>query len=517
MTLSPTTSPDAIVIGSGPNGLSAAVALLSFGLSVEVYETQPEPGGGLRSGELAESGFIHDHCSAIHPMGILSPFFRSLPLADHGLTWRSTNLSVAHPLEGEPAVLLGRDRDLLRETLGERDGRAWENLFAPLSAHGPSLLADLMGPPSLFPRRPSSLIRFGLKGLRGAEGFARSRFTGERARALFAGLAGHSILPLNQLGTAAFGLIFGVTADLSDWPCAEGGSGAIARALVRLIEHLGGKIHLERKVTRLADLPKSSLLLFDLAPKNFLEITEGHFPASYVRRLQRYKYGPGIFKVDYTLDGPIPWTDPRVKKASTVHVGGSLEEIAASERAAFHGESPQNPYLIVCQQSELDPTRAPLGKHTGYAYCHVPSGYNGNATELITSQIERFAPGFRDQIRTTHSTGPEQFEAMNPNFVGGAVTGGAATLDQIFTRPIARFDPYSTPDPRIFLCSASTPPGGGVHGMCGYHAARSALRRMDRRFPRDALLTLGPAPSPARLGAESRGEIPGGTPPRDVL
>lgn len=501
--LSRTSDPEVVVVGTGPNGLAAAVFLLLEGINVEIYEAEAEPGGGLRSGALSEPGYIHDHCAAIHPMGILSPFFRTLPLVEHGLCWKSTSLSVAHPLDKGPAVLLGRDRLRLSETLGSDDAKRWERLFAPFVESGPALLCDLMGPLPLLPRRPLSLLRFGLMGLRGAEGFARAKFQGERARALFAGLAGHSLLPLTHVGTAAFGLIFGMTAGLCDWPCVEGGSAGLARALIRLIESLGGKVHLNRRISRLSELPSRSLLIFDLTPKTFLEVTQGHFSSGYVKRLNRYKYGPGTFKVDYTLDGPIPWTDSRVAEASTVHVGGTLAEIAKSEHAAFYGSAPENPYLIVCQQSSLDPGRAPAGKHTGYAYCHVPAHFSGDATDVISRQIERFAPGFRDLIRTSHSTSPAAFEAQNPNFVGGAVTGGSATWDQLFTRPLAQLDPYRTPDPRLFLCSASTPPGGGVHGMCGYYAARSALRRLGRRTPQKAQLSLAPlAPLPRLPGPE---------------
>ena len=467
---------DAVVVGSGPNGLSAAIRLSECGFRTCVFEAKSHAGGGLSS--LQNDGFIQDECSAIHPMGILSPYFKTLGLEQHGLSWRKSSISVAHPLDDRPAALLSRDFSSVRERLSDRDGKAWEGLFAPFLRDGEGLLRDLMGPLAI-PHHPLAALRFGWFAHRSARGLARAKFTGEEAQALFGGLAAHSVLSLEHRMTAAFGLIFGLAAHMVDWPCVEGGSARLAEALVSKLRSLGGELRLASPVQRLADLPRSKVVLFDVAPRSVIDIAGEALPESYVRRLRRYVYGPGTFKLDFTLHGSIPWRDSTVREASTVHVGGSLDEIAASERAAWYGEAPQSPYLIVCQQSELDPLRAPAGKHTGYAYCHVPAGYPHDVSELIVTQIERFAPGFRDAIRTQRATSPSDFERLNPSYVGGAITGGAATFSQLLTRPVARLDPYSTPNPRLFLCGASTPPGGGVHGMCGYHAAQSAVRRLN--------------------------------------
>ncbi len=470
---------DAVVVGSGPNGLSAAVELQRQGFAVRVLEAARTIGGGTRTEELTLEGFRHDVCSAIHPLGILSPCFRELPLEEHGLEWLRFPVSVGHPLDDGPSPLLVGSATDTAALLG-RDGARWRSLFEPLLGQPRDLLHDLLGPLRLRPRRPLSVARFGWFGLRSATGLAR-RFETTEARALFAGCAGHSVLPLEHLGSAAVGMVFCLAAHVESWPCARGGSASIASALAGLFEASGGQIEVDRPVRSLADLPESRVALFDLAPRPFLRVVEGHLPASYAQRLTAYRYGPGTFKLDWALDGPIPWRDPRLAEASTVHVGGTLEEIAASERAAWEGRVAERPFLILCQQSAVDPSRAPAGKHTGYAYCHVPNGCTVDRTEAIEAQVERFAPGFRDRILARRATSPADFESANPNYVGGAVTGGAADLAQLFTRPVARLDPYSTPDPRLFLCSASTPPGGGVHGMCGYHAARSAARRLHKR------------------------------------
>ncbi len=490
---------DAIVVGSGPNGLSAAVALAQWGFSVRVYEAMPHLGGGLHTTESDDKGFLIDECSAIHPMGILSPFFRGLNLEQHGLRWCSGRSSVAHPLEDGPTPVLYRSFEKTAERLGTGDGARWRELFSPLMPQSSDLLIDLLAPLSLWPRAPLAALRFGLSAVRPAHALARSRFEDEPARALFAGLSAHSIMPLEHRLTAAFGLIFGLAGHLVDWPCAQGGSRSIALALASKLRSLGGELVTGCPISKVEELPPSRVVLFDVAPMGFSRIAGHLLPPTYERKLLGFKYGPGVFKVDYTLDGPIPWKDPEVNHASTVHVGGTHEEIAASEQAAWHGRPPERPYLIVCQQSQLDGTRAPENKHTGYAYCHVPHGYTGDAAEVVERQIERFAPGFRDLVRTRRTTSPKQFEAANPNYVGGSITGGAATLDQLFSRPAGLFDPYSTPNPRLFLCSASTPPGGGVHGMCGYYAARSAARRMGYRLNRDALIAQLPPPS--RLSA----------------
>jgi phytoene dehydrogenase-like protein len=467
---------DAVVVGSGPNGLAAAIALARSGASVRVLEARDEIGGGIRTAELTLAGFAHDVCSGCHPMGVLSPWFRSLPLGEHGLRWIHPPASVAHPLDGEPAVLLRRS---LRETASELgdDARAYERLFAPFLREPHELLADLLGPLRI-PKHPIRLARFGLPGLLPAAGSFRIRFRGERARALLAGCATHSILPLSRPLTAAVAMIFALTAHVEDWPVAEGGSQAIARALASYLRTLGGRIETGRHVRSLADLPPARVVLFDTSPAQLADIGAPILPAGYVHRLRRYRYGPGAFKLDWALDGPIPWRDPRCLEASTVHLGGTLDEIAAAEAAVWRGEHPARPFVLLVQQSQFDDTRAPRGKHTGYAYCHVPSGSTVDMTGVIEGQIERFAPGFRDRILARHAMGTTDFENENPNYVGGAITGGVADLRQFFARPVARLDPYATPNPRLFICSASTPPGGGVHGMCGYFAARSALRRL---------------------------------------
>jgi phytoene dehydrogenase-like protein len=470
--------PDAVVVGSGPNGLSAAVALAREGASVLVLEARDEIGGGTRTGELTLPGFRHDVCSACHPMGILSPFFRSLPLEQHGLRWVLPPASVAHPLDDQDAVLLRRSLPETARDLGA-DAAAYERLVAPFLVDSHDWMDDLLAPLRI-PKHPFRMLRFGLRAIRSAAGLARSRFRTERARALFAGCAAHSILPLDRPLTAAVGLVFCFTGHVEAWPVAEGGSAAIARALAGLLTSLGGRIETGRTVRTLDDLPAARAYLFDTSPAQLADTAEAVLPASYVRRLRRYRYGPGVFKVDWALDGPIPWRDPAILQASTVHVGGTLDEVAAAEGAVWRGEHPERPFVMLCQQSQFDRSRAPDGKQTGYAYCHVPPGSTVDLTEAVERQVERFAPGFRDRILARHAMTTADFERYNPSFVGGAITGGVADIGQLFTRPVARANPYTTPNRRIFLCSASTPPGGGVHGMCGYHAARAALGRLAR-------------------------------------
>jgi phytoene dehydrogenase-like protein len=471
--------PDVVVVGSGPNGLAAAVRLAQAGASLLVLEASATIGGGTRTAELTLPGFLHDACSAVHPLGILSPWFRQLPLAEHGLRWIRPPLSVAHPLDDGPAVLLRRS---LEETAAgfehPGDARAYRRLVAPFLGDPHGLLADALAPLGI-PRHPISMLRFGLRGIRSAEALAR-RFAGVRARALLAGCASHSILPFDRAFTGALALMFLFSGHVEDWPVAEGGSRAITGALASLLRALGGRIETSVRVRTLAQLPPARLYLFDTSPAQLAEIAEPLLPARYLRRLRRYVYGPGTFKIDFALEGPIPWKDPRCLQASTVHLGGTFEEVASAEAAVWRGEHPERPFVLLCQQSQFDGSRAPPGKQTGYAYCHVPAGSTVDLTTSVERQIERFAPGFRARILARHRTLPADFERDNPNYVGGAVTGGAAHAAQLFTRPVARFDPYTTPHPRLLLCSASTPPGGGVHGMCGYHAAGTALRRLAR-------------------------------------
>lgn len=470
--------PEAVVIGSGPNGLAAAIALAQAGVSVLVVEAEAEIGGGTRSAELTLPGFVHDVCSAVHPMGILSPFFRTLPLAEHGLVWLQPRASVAHPLDDGPAVMLYRSLARTGEGLGP-DARAWARLVGPFLDDPHALLADALAPLRV-PAHPLTLLRFGLRAAFSANRLARLCFRGERARALLAGCAAHSLLPLTQPLTAALGVLFAFTAHVEDWPVAEGGSHAITRALASHLRGLGGRIETGRRIERLGQLPAARVVLFDTSPDQLARIAGDALPAGYRRRLGRYRYGPGVFKLDWALDGPVPWRDPACREASTVHVGGTLGEVCASERDMYHGRHSERPFLILCQQSEVDATRAPAGRHTGYAYCHVPHGSRVDRSEAIERQVERFAPGFRDRILARHGMNTADFERYNPNYRGGAITGGVADALQLWNRPVTRLDPYATPNPRLFLCSAATPPGGGVHGQCGYWAARSALRRLRR-------------------------------------
>lgn len=469
---------DAVVVGSGPNGLSAAIALRQAGASVLVLEAADEIGGGTRTAESTLPGFRHDVCSAVHTLGILSPFFRKLPLEQHGLRWIRPSASLAHPMDDGPAVMLWRSLAETCAGLGD-DSRAYSALFSPLLRDPHGLLADVLGPLHA-PRHPLAFVHFGLHALWPASWLARVRFRGDRARALLAGCSAHSLLSLDRFFSGAVGLMLAMAGHVEEWPVAEGGSASVSRALASLFVDDGGVIRTGVRVRTLADLPVARIYLFDTSPDQLAAICEPVLPSRYVRRLRRYRYGPGVFKLDWALDGPIPWRDPECLEASTVHVGGTLEEIAASEAAMFRGEHASRPYLILCQQSQFDPTRAPAGKHTGYAYCHVPASSDRDMTDEIESQIERFAPGFRDRILARTATRSADFARYNPNFVGGAITGGVADARQLFTRPVARLNPYTTPNPRILICSAATPPGGGVHGMCGYHAACTALGCLDR-------------------------------------
>jgi len=473
---------DAVVVGAGPNGLTAAIAMASAGLSVRVLEGADRPGGGMRTQELTLPGFRHDICSAVHPMGVLSPYWRSLPLEEHGLQWLHPRFSVAHPLDGGRAVVLAESLDETAERLGQ-DGEAWRRMVAPFTRDAPRLFADLMAPLGI-PRKPITMARFGLSGVLPASLFASLRFCTPEAKALFGGLAGHSILPLDAPLSAAIGLIFAVSGHLTSWPVPRGGAESITDALTSLLGSLGGELETGSWVRSLGDVPECRAIVFDTSPDALAKIAGDALPRTYRKRIGNYRYGPGVFKLDWALDGPIPWEAPECHQASTIHVGGTLPEIAASEKAVWQGRHPRHPYLIVCQQSHLDPSRAPAGKHTGYAYCHVPHASSEDMSDAITGAIERFAPGFRDQILATHAWTCADLEAHNPNYIGGAITGGVADWRQLFSRPIARWSPYTTPNPKLFLCSASTPPGGGVHGMCGFYAARAVLRRLRKPGPK---------------------------------
>jgi phytoene dehydrogenase-like protein len=466
---------DAIVIGAGPNGLAAAITLAEAGRSVLLVEAMSTVGGGLRSAELTLPGFIHDICSAIHPLGVSSPFFKRLALHSFGLEWVYPEVPFGHPLDDGPAVLVRRSVDETAAQLGE-DEAAYRRLMAPLARNASALTGDLLGPLRM-PGQPLPLARFGLKGLRSGQGLARGEFKGERARAVFAGMAAHAILALEQPITAAFGLVMGMLAHASGWPLARGGSQMIANALAAYFESLGGEIVCDAPVQTIAQLPPAKAVLFDVTPRQLLEIAGARLPDGYRRSLERYRYGPGVFKMDFALSQPVPWKDPNLLRCGTVHIGGTLDEIALSERQVGQGKTPEKPYVLVAQQSLFDSSRAPAGAHTLWAYCHVPNGSPVDMTASIEAQIERFAPGFGETILAKHVYAPAQMQAHNPNYVGGDINGGMQDIRQLFARPAPRLNPYVLPALGLYLCSSSTPPGGGVHGMCGWFAARAALRR----------------------------------------
>lgn len=468
-------APDAIVVGAGPNGLAAAIALAQAGRSVLVREARDTVGGGCRSAELTLPGFVHDVCSAIHPWPVASPFFRTLPLARYGLEIVHPGAPLAHPLDDGTAIVLERSVDETARGLGP-DAAAYRRLMGPFVARADDLLPGILGP-FRPPRHPLLMARFGLQALRPATSLARSAFGGVRARALFIGIAAHSMVRLDQLATAAFGLSLAIVAHAYGWPIARGGSQRIVDALAAHLRGLGGEIVTGAPVVSIDELPPARAVLFDVTPRQLLRIASQRLPLRYRRALERFRYGPGVFKVDLALDGPIPWRARDCVRAGTVHLGGTLEEIAASEDAVARGEHPERPFVLLAQQSLFDETRAPAGRHTVWAYCHLPNGSTEDMTERIERQIERFAPGFRDRILARHVMTPSDLERYNPNYLGGDINGGIQDIWQLFARPVASLVPYATSTREIYLCSSSTPPGGGVHGMCGYHAARAALRR----------------------------------------
>jgi len=468
---------DAIVVGSGPNGLAAAITLAQAGCSVQVLEAERTIGGGTRTEELTLPGFLHDVCAAIHTLGVSSPFFRTLPLSEYGLEWVYPPASVAHPLDDGTAMVLERSVEETSATLG-RDAEAYRKLFGQFVAEWDKLSFEILGPLRIPPRYPLAMARFGLYAMRSAYGAAKSLFRGERARAVFAGLAAHAMLPLDQALTAAFGLVLGTSAHAVGWPMARGGSHRIADALAHHLQSLGGEIVTGVRVESLDQLPPARAILFDVTPRQLLRIAGERLPSSYRRALERYRYGPGVFKVDWALSSPIPWRAKECNRAATVHLGGTLEEITLSERAVWQGQQPERPYVIVVQQTLFDPSRAPEGKHTAWAYCHVPNGSTFDMTGRIEAQIERFAPGFCDCILARSVMPPAAMEQHNPNYIGGDINGGVQDLWQLWTRPTFRLVPYSTPVRGLYMCSSSTPPGGGVHGMCGYYAAQAALKEL---------------------------------------
>jgi phytoene dehydrogenase-like protein len=467
---------DAFVIGSGPNGLTAAITLARAGLHVTVLEAQPTIGGGARSAELTLPGFTHDICSAVHPLAVSSPVFATMPLDEYGLQWIYPPIPAAHPLDGGRAVAAEPSVAATAARLGE-DADAYRRAFSRLVAAWPTLAKEILAPPH-FPAHPLLLAGFGLRALRSAGGTARALFRSEPARALFGGMAAHSVLPLEMAGSAAFGWVLTLSAHAAGWPMPRGGSQRIADALSSYFQALGGTLMPGHEVVSLREFPADSLILCDVTPRQLLRIAADRLPESYCRRLEKFRYGPGVFKIDWALRAPIPWQNSDCARAGTVHLGGTLDEIAASERAAWNGDSSEHPFVLLSQPSLFDDTRAPAGYHTAWAYCHVPNGTTEDFTTRIEAQVERFAPGFGGAIVARHTMSPAQLVAHNANLAGGAITGGSANPGQLFLRPTASL--YRTPDAKLFLCSSSTPPGAGVHGMCGYHAARAALRSVTR-------------------------------------
>jgi len=469
-------APDAVVIGAGPNGLAAAIVLARAGRTVVLYEAQPDVGGGCKSEELTLPGFVHDVCSAIHPMAVASPWFRSLPLREHGLEWIEPSAMIAHPLDAEAAAISERSLADTAAHLGVDEG-PYRRLIGSVVDAWP-LIGDAILAPPRVPRHPIAFARFGWDALQPAERLARA-FTGARARGLFAGIAAHGMVPLDSPPTGAVALVLAALAHTHGWPFPKGGAQRISDALASYFRSLGGEIQTSARVTNIDELPSSAkTVLCDLSPRPLLAIAGHALPEEYRRKLERFQYGTGVFKVDWALAAPIPWRDPAVARAGTVHLGGTLEEIAASERDCWEGRITARPFVLLAQQSLFDPSRAPEGRHTAWGYCHVPAGAAVDMLPAIEGQIERFAPGFRDRVLARHVITPADFERRNPNLVGGDIAMGVTTLRQMVVRPTLSW--YRTPRKGLYICSASTPPGVGVHGMCGYHAAQAALADSER-------------------------------------
>lgn len=467
---------DAIIVGSGPNGLSAAIRLAQQGKRVVVFEANETIGGGSRSAELTLPGFIHDTCSAIHPLAVGSPFFKTLPLDRYGVQWIQPSAPLAHVWDDGTAVILERDVNATARNLGA-DGARWAQVFGPLAARWDALAPMILGPLLKLPRNPFLLGYFGVWAIWSARFFARTLFRQEKTRGLFAGLAAHSTLPLEDPLTASFGMVLGLTAHAVGWPLPRGGSQRIADALACHLQSLGGEIITNTRVRELNALPDANAYLMDVTPRQLLSIAGDKLQGRYKSQLEHFRYGPGVFKLDYALDSPVPWKAKEALRAGTVHIGPTLDEISASERATMQGRVSDAPYVLAVQTSLFDDTRAPHGKHTLWAYAHVPNGSAIDMTDRIENQIERFAPGFRQRILARSVMTPAQVEARNANYVGGDINGGVQDFFQLFGRPVWRYNPYTTPDNSIYICSSSTPPGGGVHGMCGLHAANAALKR----------------------------------------
>jgi len=469
----PKTEYDAIVVGSGPNGLAAAITLQQAGLSVLVVEAKDTIGGGLRSAELTLPHFVHDVCSAIHPLAAGSPFFKTLPLQQHGLKFIHPTIAAAHPFDDGGAAALHQPMEQTAQALGE-DEQSYLKLIKPVVNDWPQIAADVLGPLHI-PKHPLAMARFGLKALTPAT-YLSKRFRSKEAKGLWGGMAAHSLQPLSNAATSAIGLVLMATGHVEGWPIPKGGSNAIAHALASYFIALGGVIETNFYVRSLSQLPAAHAILFDVTPRQLLQIAGHKLSSLYKWQLERYRYGMGVFKIDWALDEPIPFTALECRQAGTVHLGNTLEEIVASERSIAEGKHPEKPFVLLAQQSLFDPSRAPQGKHTAWAYCHVPNGSQADMTDRIEKQVERFAPGFRKKILGRHVMNTAQIEAYNPNYIGGDINGGSIDLGQLFTRPALRLSPYRTSAKGMYICSSSTPPGGGVHGMCGYHAAIRALK-----------------------------------------
>lgn len=470
---------DAVVVGAGPNGLAAAVAIARAGFSVLVVEARDTPGGGCRSGALTLPNFVHDICSAVYPLGAGSPFFRALSLERYGLSWVESPAPLAHVLADGTVVTLERDLEATATQLG-RDGRPYRDLIGPFVERFHELTPMVLGPLRV-PEHPLLLARFGIRAIRSMRGLARYMFRRGSAPALLAGMAAHTMVPLDNIASSSFALVFAAAGHAVGWPVARGGAQAITDALVACLRAHGGVIELERGISRLAELPSARAYVFDLNPRQLLAIAGERLPDTYRRRLESFRHGPGVYKVDWALRAPIPWRDRNCARAATVHLSGSLDDIAASIAAVHAGKAEERPFVLLAQPSLFDDTRAPAGMHTAWAYCHVPHGSSVDACAAIEAHIERFAPGFKDTILARATKDAHELERYNPNFVGGDIGGGAADVRQLFFRPVARLDPYATPVADLFLCSASTPPGAGVHGMCGYWSAQSVLARFGAR------------------------------------
>lgn len=465
---------DAVVVGSGPNGLSAAITLQEAGLSVLVLEGKDTIGGGLRTKSLTLPGFHHDVCSAIHPLAIASPFFRKLPLREHGLEFVFPTFAAAHPLDDGQVVAVDSSIENTARFLG-KDKASYQRWMKAVVENVDAALDDILGPLSI-PSSPLAMAAFGLKALQPANFFSRRYFTDPKSKAMWAGMAAHSMLPLSKPATSAIGLVLLASAHSKGWPIPKGGSQAIATALASYFTSLGGKIEVNTYINAMSQLPSTHAVLFDTSPRQMLSIAGQQFSSFYRWQLNRYKYGMGVFKIDWALESPIPFTAPEARMAGTVHVGGTAEEINVSEQSAWRGEHAEKPFVLLAQPSVFDSTRCPDNKHVAWAYCHVPSGSHKDMTAVIENQVERFAPGFRETILTRHTMNAQEMEEYNPNYIGGDINGGAITISQLFTRPALRSSLYKTSAKGLYICSSSTPPGGGVHGMCGYHAAKRALK-----------------------------------------